>query len=960
VSKLSIGLVTSPSEESDQLIKLLEKLGIEISYHISPDEISPEHIQNESLNVWLLNVNDDDWHDNIDQLLDESEASIYFNEPGNLTKQSHPEYWCKNLVSRLYELTGIDEGSGDQSSSDTPNPDQIASEASTSAGSAVSQSTLSQDDSLTSALDELETNSVGIPSDIAADLVSELETISPELEASIEESSVIDAELKRAPETSQVTSETIEIGDVVEPEPIAPPAKETAESKNIAKEELAAMEKVNQSVDSVEQQLESTDLILEQDSLSLDDSASIESQETDLNGELDEAEIILESQPDEQLEMLDSLDDTPSELDDDNLDDFSLDDESLDFESESIDFDSDPLELDSEASEMNTEQVSPVEYQSGLQTDKEEAEIRSETADISDEIMQLAESDESSNSDSRLATGQFPADEKIDLSAEVNSVLESARESDVQSNNSVFDVNLEDEEGNSLEVVQDRAQAMEFLSDFESVTESDSVESQQTSAASLESDQPKIEIEMFEDFDDEPKAEASTETNIETESVIEPQLNLSSDDELDFAISEAELLLESEISESSQTQQNASQEPESEEYLETDFQYDTGGLELESIDKPSTEKVTGKAVFIDESAEAEEKKQQAEVEFELADDSGLTLESIGDEPPAISGRAQFAIDDEVKETDQIDAQAEKQAELPAQQSESSDQQQQESTQTDNLINQEQAEEDNLLDPSLSSEMLEEMEPELEPIEAEKAIDLPESQMDLQQHTVELDEPETFEIPMLDDAAMGLDFEEPSQPVVQQKAELCPCWVIGASLGGPAAVKRFLQSLPKDINASFIITQHIDENFLPVLAEILTTSSQFEVTVANGSNAMSAGKIYLAPLNGKAIFLQDGSMLIDRSQKWSEPYSPCIDDVIESLSAVYKEKSGAIIFSGMGQDGLKGAKKMKELGGQIWAQSVDTCANPSMPDAVISESLTDVVASPEMLAEQLASHLTVNN
>ena len=98
------------------------------------------------------------------------------------------------------------------------------------------------------------------------------------------------------------------------------------------------------------------------------------------------------------------------------------------------------------------------------------------------------------------------------------------------------------------------------------------------------------------------------------------------------------------------------------------------------------------------------------------------------------------------------------------------------------------------------------------------------------------------------------------------------------------------------------------------------------------------------------------MLVDRSQKWSEPYSPCIDDVIESLSAVYKEKSGAIIFSGMGQDGLNGAKKMKALGGQIWAQSVDTCANPSMPDAVISEQLTDVVASPEMLAEQLAAHL----
>jgi chemotaxis response regulator CheB len=148
-------------------------------------------------------------------------------------------------------------------------------------------------------------------------------------------------------------------------------------------------------------------------------------------------------------------------------------------------------------------------------------------------------------------------------------------------------------------------------------------------------------------------------------------------------------------------------------------------------------------------------------------------------------------------------------------------------------------------------------------------------------------------------------------------------------------------------------QHIDENFLPVLADILTTNSHFDVKIANGSNQMTPGDVYLAPLKGKMIFLQDGSMLVDHSQKWSEPYSPCIDDVIESLSSIYKEQSGAIIFSGMGQDGLNGAKKMRALGGSIWAQSIDTCANSSMPEAVINSELTELVANPEVLAERLS-------
>ena len=151
-------------------------------------------------------------------------------------------------------------------------------------------------------------------------------------------------------------------------------------------------------------------------------------------------------------------------------------------------------------------------------------------------------------------------------------------------------------------------------------------------------------------------------------------------------------------------------------------------------------------------------------------------------------------------------------------------------------------------------------------------------------------------------------------------------------------------------------RHIDENFLPVLADILTNNSQFEVTIANGSNELKPGKILLAPLKGKIVILQDGSMLVDHSQKWSAPYSPCIDDVIESVSNVYGHLAGTIIFSGMGEDGLNGTKKMRQAGGQVWAQSVDTCANASMPEAIINNELADFVGSPEQLAEQLISVL----
>ncbi len=231
------------------------------------------------------------------------------------------------------------------------------------------------------------------------------------------------------------------------------------------------------------------------------------------------------------------------------------------------------------------------------------------------------------------------------------------------------------------------------------------------------------------------------------------------------------------------------------------------------------------------------------------------------------------------------------------------------------------------------------------------LDLVEQQLAGEEAETLNENQQEFDIPMLEEAAPNLDFESVKEP---ESPTLTPCWVVGASLGGPAAVKKFLQSVPKNINACFIIVQHIDEKFLPVLAEILTNNSHFKVEVATGSNQINPGSVYLAPLKGKLIFLQDGSMLVDHSQKWTEPYAPCIDDVISSLARVYKNQSGAIIFSGMGDDGLKGAKEMLALGGKIWAQSVDTCANSSMPEAIIEHQLASVIATPEVLADRFAN------
>ena len=192
MSGLKIGLVASGSDESSQLATLLEKSGAQLAYQIEPENISEHHIEDKDIHVWLLSVDDDSWHDSIDQLLDESEIPVYFSEPGNLAKQSHPEFWCNNLLTRLYEITGLErEPDAEDLAEATPVPEKqtndsaIEVEDTAPQFSVERQSDLASDSELNmplgKSLKDLELSAIDLPKDIAADLVSELESISPVL-----------------------------------------------------------------------------------------------------------------------------------------------------------------------------------------------------------------------------------------------------------------------------------------------------------------------------------------------------------------------------------------------------------------------------------------------------------------------------------------------------------------------------------------------------------------------------------------------------------------------------------------------------------------------------------------------------------------------------------------------------------------------------------------------------------
>jgi len=181
------------------------------------------------------------------------------------------------------------------------------------------------------------------------------------------------------------------------------------------------------------------------------------------------------------------------------------------------------------------------------------------------------------------------------------------------------------------------------------------------------------------------------------------------------------------------------------------------------------------------------------------------------------------------------------------------------------------------------------------------------------------------------------------------------WVLGASLGGPEALKRFLKALPKDIPAGFIITQHLGANFVAKLAEQLDRYTKLNVVPPIEGHVFLEGDVIITPVGERLKINPIGNVELELLTINSN-YTPSIDQSISDIADRYGDNAGAIIFSGMGDDGKRGCARLLEKGGQVWLQSSESCVISSMPDNVKKMCDVQFVGNTEQLARKLTEHL----
>jgi chemosensory pili system protein ChpB (putative protein-glutamate methylesterase) len=199
-------------------------------------------------------------------------------------------------------------------------------------------------------------------------------------------------------------------------------------------------------------------------------------------------------------------------------------------------------------------------------------------------------------------------------------------------------------------------------------------------------------------------------------------------------------------------------------------------------------------------------------------------------------------------------------------------------------------------------------------------------------------------------------QRPDLQLVQERGAGEPesMWlvVLGASIGGPKAVARFLQALPSDLPVALLLAQHISEPFQDLLVEQLDRCSQWPVALLGEVQFVERGQVWLVP-SEQRIEMNNSGEIRRASGGWLSTQKPDIDDVLNAAASAFGSRCGAIMFSGLGKDGTGGCDSVSEQGGFIWAQSAESCVISNMPEAARRCCRVEFSGTPEELARALA-------
>jgi two-component system chemotaxis response regulator CheB len=196
----------------------------------------------------------------------------------------------------------------------------------------------------------------------------------------------------------------------------------------------------------------------------------------------------------------------------------------------------------------------------------------------------------------------------------------------------------------------------------------------------------------------------------------------------------------------------------------------------------------------------------------------------------------------------------------------------------------------------------------------------------------------------------------TKPAAADRRQPSRIIAIGISTGGPQALQYVLPHLPGDFSGTILIVQHMPEGFTEMFARRLDEICTIQVKEAQSGDLLLAGRALVCPgnrhLRVKRLPLGDVAILSDDPRV--NGHRPSVDVLFKSVADEFREKSMALLMTGMGDDGAEGMGAVKTAGGSTIAQSEDSCVVFGMPKAAIERGYAIRVVGLDALANLLVA------
>jgi two-component system chemotaxis response regulator CheB len=182
--------------------------------------------------------------------------------------------------------------------------------------------------------------------------------------------------------------------------------------------------------------------------------------------------------------------------------------------------------------------------------------------------------------------------------------------------------------------------------------------------------------------------------------------------------------------------------------------------------------------------------------------------------------------------------------------------------------------------------------------------------------------------------------------------------LGVSTGGPDALTTLIPALPADFPAPILVTQHMPPVFTQLFAQRLNSKSKLTVSEAVHGETLKPGKVLIAPGDFHMRVVAKGNeLVVVMDQGPQENYCrPAVDPMFRSVAEVFGAKALAVIMTGMGADGVRGAEQMLRAGASLIVQDEASSVVWGMPGAAVAAGLPCAVVPLSRLADAIVSRV----